>query len=172
MNFFRFFIALILLYAGTVNQISAQQTDATVTLTKVVDASADEVWEVLRQLDNIDELSSFVSRVEWTGDHDAGGQRVCYPPAGQEGFFRESITTFDDVGRSYSYAVVEGVPAKGMLNNFKVVDLGYRRSMIVWTSTFEEFVDNPQMNEQQFVGFLQQAAGEMLANVAQAVKSE
>ena len=170
MKFIRFFFLLTLLFSASSSYLLAQQTDAEITLTKVVEASADEVWGVLRQMDNIDELSSFIGRVEWTGDHDTGGQRICYPPEGQEGFFRESITAFDDTGRSYSYAVVEGVPAKGMRNNFKVLDLGYQRCMIVWTSTFDEFVENPQMTEDQFMGFLRKAAGEMIVNVALAAK--
>ena len=53
----------------------------------------------------------------------------------------------------------------GMVNQFKVVDLGYEKSMVVWTSSYEKFVTNPQMDETQFKGFLTQASGEMIANV-------
>ena len=146
-------------------QISAQNADAKITKTKIVEASVDKVWAELRKLDNIDEISSFVGKVEFTGPMGAGGTRVCTAPDGK-GKFKENILAFDDATRSYTYAVVEGVPAAGMVSNFKVVDLGYNKSMIVWTSTYEKFMQNPQMNEEQFNGFLNQASGEMINNIA------
>ncbi len=146
-------------------QISAQNADAKITLTKIVETSADDVWAELRKLDNIDKISSFVGKVEFTGPKGIGGSRVCIAPDGQ-GKFKENIIAFDDAARSYSYAVVEGVPATGMVNNFKVVDLGYQKSMIVWTGNYDAFVENPQMTEEQFSGFLNQACSEMMANVA------
>jgi len=146
-------------------QMNAQNAQAKITNTKVVEASADDVWAELRKLDNIDELSSQVAKVAFTGPKGAGGSRVCTSPDGK-GKFKENILAFDDTGRTYTYAVVEGVPAMGMVSNFKVVDLGYKKSMIVWTSTYEKFMKNPQMNEEQFNGFLNMASNEMIANVA------
>lgn len=149
---------------------SAQTADADFTFTRVVDASSDDVWGVLRDLDNIDELSKFVARVEYTGENGVGGTRVCYAPEG-DGFYKESIVGFDDAGRSYRYAVTEGVPASGMVNGFKVVDLGYRKSMIVWTSSYDAFVDNPRMTEEQFRGFIESAIADMLDNVVAKAKA-
>ena len=145
--------------------LAAQAADAKVTNTQIVDVSADLVWAVLRKMDDIDKYSSGVEKVDWSGAHGVGGQRVCTAPGGQ-GRFVESIVKFDDTTRSYSYALVEGVPAKGMVNSFKVVDLGYQKCMIVWTSTFDQFVENPQMTEAQFMGFLDMASTEMLDKVA------
>ena len=146
-------------------QIQAQKADANVTLTKVVETSADKVWSKLRQMDDIDKYSSVVAKVKWTGEKGVGGQRVCTSADGQ-GYFKESIIGFDDQNRTYTYALVEGVPVKGMVNSFKVVDLGYQKSMIVWTSNYEQFMQNPQMTEEQFLSFLNQSANEMIANVA------
>ena len=161
MNYLKSIIsAFVLVIAFT--QVHAQNAQPNITVTKTVDLSADEVWEQLRVLDNIDKLSSLVSKVKWTGDHGVGGQGVCTAADGQ-GYFKESIVEFSDSERSYSYAVVEGVPAKNMVNNFKVVDLGYQKSMIIWTTSFE-FMENPQMNEEQFRGFLNGAIQEMIAN--------
>lgn len=166
----KFSILPLLLLFFTGAGLSAQSTDARLTITQVVDASADEVWGILRDLDNIAELSSLVEKVTFQGDtHAAGGQRTCVAPNGQ-GKFVESIIDFDDRQRSYTYAVVEGVPAKGVVNSFKVVDLGYQKSMIVWQSTYEAFMENPQMTEEQFNGFLDMAATEMVANVAKAAR--
>ncbi|MEM7552079.1 MAG: SRPBCC family protein [Bacteroidota bacterium] len=148
----------------------AQKADAKVTATKVVNASADKVWEKLRKMDDIDKYSSAVAKVEWTGNHGIGGQRLCTAPEGQ-GYYKESIMAFDDSQRTYSYALVEGVPAKGMVNNFKVVDLGYNKSMIVWTSNYDQFITNPNMTEDQFLGFINQSINEMINNIAKAAKA-
>ena len=53
-----------------------------------------------------------------------------------------------------------------MVSNFKVVHLGYKKSMIVWTSTYDKFIENPQMNEEQLNGFLNMVSNEMIANLA------
>ena len=143
----------------------AQESNADITVTQVINASADKVWDELRKLDNIDQLSSIIAKVEFTGPKGVGGSRVCTAADGQ-GKFKERILDLDDNARTYTYAVVEGVPAMGMVNNFKVLDLGYKKSMVVWTSNYEKFVNNPQMNEEQFRGFLNQASGEMIQNVA------
>lgn len=161
----KFLFPCLLLFLGT-SSLSAQNADAKITISQVVDAGADEVWTILRQLDNIDELSSLVGSVEFIGEFDTGGKRICVAPEEGQGRFVESILDFDDAGRTYTYAVVEGIPAKGVVSNFKVVDLGYQKSMIVWTSTYEQFLENPQMTEEQFTGFLNMAATEMVGNVA------
>lgn len=114
-------------------------------------------------MDNIDELSSFVSKVEWSGPKDVGGERVCIAADGN-GYFREKITGLDDQARTYTYQVVEGVPAKEMHNMVKVVDLGFNKSMIVWTSDYE-FVENPNMTQEQFNNFLTTARIEIVDNI-------
>ena len=161
---------LILFFSGlSTSEMIAQNAEANITITKVVDLSADAVWGILRNMDDIDKYSSSIARVKWTGTRGVGGQRECYSPDGQ-GYFKESIVKFDDINRTYNYALLEGVPARGMVNSFKVVDLGYNKSMIVWTSTYEEFMQNPQMSEEQFLGFLDQSLHEMIANVIIAAK--
>ena len=159
-------LTLLLTGFGLVSKSFAQTAKADITHTRIVDASADEVWGLLRKMDDIDKYSSAIARVNWKGAKGVGGERVCYPPQG-EGHFKESVVRFDDQNRSYSYAVVEGIPAKGMVNTFKVVDLGYQRSMIVWTSKYDAFMKNPQMNKAQFLGFINQSVGEMLDRLAQ-----
>ncbi len=156
------------LLALNLNIMSAQ--NATITVAKTVELSADQVWEQIRIMDNIDKLSSLVATVEWTGPKDVGGSRVCKSGDGQ-GYFKENIVDFSDAERTYTYAVVEGVPTKKMVNNFKVVDMGYQKSLILWTSNFE-FMQNPNMTEEQFRGFLSSSVDEMIKNtIALATKS-
>lgn len=161
------YVAILLLIGFTISTVNAQEANANFSITKVIETSADNVWTVLRQMDDIDKYSSAIAKVEWTGNKGVGGQRVCTAPKGQ-GYFKESIVKFDDNGRTYSYALVEGVPTKGMVNTFKVLDLGYNKSMIVWTSNYDEFMKNPQMTEQQFAGFIDSSVNEMITNVAAA----
>lgn len=173
MNTVKSIFAVALLLVGlSFIPANAQKADANVTVTKVIDASADEVWSVLRKMDDIDKYSSLIGKVEWTGEHGVGGERLCLPPKNGEGFFKERIVGFDDSQRTYSYALLEGAPVKGMVNNFKVVDLGYQKSMIVWTSTYKQFMRNPNMNEEQFTAFLRQSGGEMIDNVAKTAKKK
>lgn len=153
-------ITIVIMLSKT--HLKAQQQEPIITIVRHVDLSADKVWEQLRIMDNIDKLTSLVSEVKWTGNYGVGGERVCTSADGQ-GFFKESIVKFSDAERSYSYAVVEGVPAQNMVNNFKVIDLGYNKSMIIWTTTFQ-FMENPQMTEDQFKGFLENSVHEMITN--------
>ncbi|MEO0585898.1 MAG: SRPBCC family protein [Bacteroidota bacterium] len=157
---------LLILFAfvlGTIGVVSAQAP-----FVKEIDSSADKVWEEIRKMDNIDVLSSFVSHVKWTGPKGVGGERVCTSADGQ-GYFRERVTGFDDKTRTYTYQVVEGVPAKNMNNMIKVVDLGYKKSMIVWTSAYE-FIQNPNMTQTQFENFLTTARVEMVDNIIKMAK--
>ncbi|MEL6483582.1 MAG: SRPBCC family protein, partial [Bacteroidota bacterium] len=108
-NFRLMGLAALFVIGLTCHNAVAQNPDAKLTYTKVVNKSADDVWEVIRIMDNIDKYSSAVAKVEWTGEKGVGGQRVCTTPDGK-GFFKESILAYDDANRTYTYAVVEGVP--------------------------------------------------------------
>ncbi len=163
-------VALALIGLGF-NSVTAQSADANKTYTKVVDASADAVWTVLRKMDEIQNYSKGIARLEWKGPKDVGGQRVCYAPDNQ-GFYKENIVAYNDTNRTYSYSVIEGIPVKGMVNTWNVVDLGYNKSMIVWTSTFEAFMENPQMTKEQFFGFIDQSLNEFVGIVVAEAKME
>jgi len=141
---------------------NAQNSKADLSYVSTVKLSADKVWEQIRVMDNIDKISSFVGKVDWTGPKGVGGSRLCTAPDGK-GKFRENIIKFDDNQRTYTWQIVEGVPAK-VTNSFKVVDLGLNKSMIVWTSDYD-FMENPNMTEEQFKAFMQGAVSEMIENM-------
>ncbi len=154
---------------GSVSTTYAQDAGAKKTYTKVVDASADNVWSVLRKMDQIDKYTQNVARVEWSGNMGVGGSRKCFAPDGK-GYFKENIVAYDDTNRTFSYSVVEGVPVKGMVNSWKVVDLGYMKSMVVWTTNYDEFIENPQMTFEQFMGFIDSSLNEFVGNVVAEAK--
>jgi len=143
---------------------SAQNADAKLVHTQIVEKSADDVWKIVRNLD-FSKYTQTIDQVKVIGQAGAGSSRVCSTPD-EKGQFKENILAYDDVNRTYTYAVVEGVPVKGLINNFKVIDLGYNKSMIVWWSNYEAFMQNPQMNEQQFTAFMKSSVNEIVTNMA------
>ena len=147
----------------------AQNADADFTHTKVVEASADDVWALVRVMDDVDKYQAIIARVEWTGPKGVGGQRICYTPDGS-GYFKESIVAFDDQNRTYTYSLDEGAPAQGMVNQFNIVDLGYNKSLLVWTSNYDAFMENPQMTKEQFHGFIKSSITEFADNIARAAE--
>lgn len=164
--FFSWIIIVTFLWVGTASTLQAQTQpaeQAIITTSAIANISADKVWEVLRQMDNIPDLTQAVGSLTWTGPKGVGGIRKCLTPD-KSGYFIEEILAFDDAARTYQWQVKEGVPAKNVFNSFRVVDLGYNQSMIVFTSNFE-FMENPNMTEAQFTAFLQGASKEMAGNV-------
>jgi hypothetical protein len=162
------FIAIIVLTFTFNSHLSAQNTAADLSYVVKIDASADQIWEQVRKMDNIDKISSFVGKLQWIGPKGVGGTRICTSPNGK-GKFKEKILKFDDQQRSYTWQVVEGIPAKNVINSFKIVDLGLNKSMLVWTSNYE-FIQNPNMTEDQFRGFLHSAVSEMVENMSNMIK--
>ncbi|MEM9361377.1 MAG: SRPBCC family protein [Bacteroidota bacterium] len=148
----------------------AQNSDAIMTKTQIIGASADEVWARLRKLDKIEELTPDFIGDSWiTGAIGVGATRSCSAPGqtrktASNPAFTETVLSYDDEKRFYSYSV-SGVPAKNMVNSFKVVDLGYKKCMVVWSSGGWTFVENPQMNKEQFVGFLDTVSNQMMAKL-------
>jgi len=144
--------------------VHAQNEDAKLVYTQIVEKSADDVWKVVRNLD-FAKYTKTLGKIQVIGEAGAGASRVCTTADGK-GQFKENILAYDDTNRTYTYAVVEGVPVKGLVNNFKVVDLGYNKSMIIWWSNYEQFMENPQMTEPQFTAFMKSSVDEIIQNMA------
>lgn len=147
----------------------AQTTDpATISYVTNVSLPADDVWKQIRKMDNIDKISSFVGSLSWSGPKGVNGVRTCVTPDGQ-GKFVEKIVAFDDEARSYSWEVIEGVPASPIRNSFRVVPTGKNSSVVVWTSHYT-FLENPQMTEDAFKQFMNTAIAEMVDNLVELAK--
>ena len=149
------------------NLASAQSMgEPKVQFSKIISTSADNFWETVRQMDKIDKYSSNIARVEWTGNMGKGGQRVCYTPDGK-GYFKEKIVAYNESTRSFSYSLLEGAPVKGMVNTIQVVDIGYGKCVFVFWSHYEQFIENPQMTQEQFHAFMQSSLVEMTERMAE-----
>lgn len=132
--------------------------------TQILQVSAEEAWKVVAQFDNLAELTpSFLHDVKIEGKIAEGCKRTC-TSADKQSMYKEKITYFNEKEMYYRYAVMEGLPVKDMENSFRVIALGKDQSMVVWTSGYE-FMENPNMTEQQFNGFIDAALGEMFTNM-------
>ena len=150
----------------SVNFVSAQRMgEPKVQFSKIINKSADKFWETVRQMDKIDKYSSNIANVEWNGNMGIGGQRVCYTPDGK-GYFKEKIVAYSESARSFSYSLLEGAPIKGMVNTIQVVDLGYGRCVFVFWSYYDQFIENPQMTQEQFHSFMTNSLEEMTEKMA------
>ena len=150
----------------SVNFVSAQRMgEPKVQFSKIINKSADKFWKTVRQMDKIDKYSSNIARVEWTGKIGKGGQRVCYTPDGK-GYFKEKIVAYNESAKSFSYSLLEGAPVKGMVNTVKVVDLGKGKCVFVFWSDYEQFIENPQMTQEQFHAFMISSLEEMTKKMA------
>ena len=152
-------MSAIILISISAQSIPAQSKAPNITYSLEANVSADKVWEQIRIMDNIDKVSSYVGTLTWKGPKGVGGERKCIAPDGK-GYYVEHIKSFNDDQRSVGWQVVEGVPAKNVFNSFKVVDMGYNKSMIVFRSNFE-FIENPNMTKDQFYAFLNGAIKEI-----------
>ncbi len=160
-------IIMTLFLALFTNVLSAQDSNEKITVNEVVDVPADKIWNVLKKMDDVDKYSLAIDKVEWSGKHGVGGERKCY---GKDNSFyvKEKIVKYNDAERSYSYAVLEGAPAKDMVNTFKVVDLGNNKSKVVWSTNYTSFIKNPQFTEDQFRGATQYGFKDFIGKIAMA----
>ena len=152
-------------------EVPAQiQKTISLTKTKVINASADDVWERLRELDGLEEIIPDFLSDSWIindATPGVGAKRSCTAPGTPKGqaSYTEQVVEYDDDKRYYAYAITEGIPAKNMINSFKVVDLGYKKCMVVWQSEGGQFIENPNMTRDQFTWFLNSAGDAIMAGL-------
>lgn len=157
--------SMMILALGASTKVNAQKLPEANT-TVVLNASADEVWERLRKIEGVEEITpSLLSHSELDGEAGVGCTRVCTGPDGKSKY-KETVIEYNDASRFYSYKVIEGVPIKGMVNSFRVVDLGYNKCMVVWHSNGGEYLKNPGMSYEQVVGLLAMVEIELATQLA------
>jgi hypothetical protein len=111
-----------------------------VSVSSVVDASAEKVWAVIRRFDAAAEWLPFVksSPIEDGGDPTrVGCIRVLTQTDGE--IFREVLVALSDAERSYSYAFVSSpVPVRNYQTTLRVLPItDGNRSYVEWSSRFE-----------------------------------
>lgn len=53
-----------------------------------------------------------------------------------------------------------------MTNTMRVIGLRYGKSIMVWWSNYDKFMENPQMTEEQFQAFMLSSLEEMTLKMA------
>lgn len=162
---------LLIVLMSFIFSVKAYSQKGELVKSKIVSASADEVWERLRKLDDLEKIVPHLLSDSWVHNNAEPGigvKRSCTAPGTPKGeaSYTEEITDFSDQERFYEYAITQGTPTKNMVNTLRVLDMGYKRCLVVWTSTREAFIENPQMTEEQFNDFLNMAGQSLVEGLA------
>lgn len=100
-----------------------------------VNASADAVWELVRDFGGVLKWSSALESCEFEGEG-VGAVRTLHMPGAPA--IVERLESLDDATKSFSYSIVEGpLPLDDYLSTLKVSDRGADRCEVEWRSTFE-----------------------------------
>src|SRR5277367_54742 len=109
-----------------------------VTQTISIDASAGKVWKTVMSFDSLNTWHPAVATdeiVEGTNNK-AGAVRLLTLKGG--GTIKEKLLRFDAPGRSFKYAILEGVlPVSDYTSTLVVKSLGKGKSSVTWSGRFK-----------------------------------
>ena len=94
-------ILFAIVFGMSISQAQNHKMPPKVQFSKIVNKSADDMWEIVRKLDEIHKYSSAIARVDWKGNMGVGGERICHSADGK-GYFKEKIVAYDESSRSFS----------------------------------------------------------------------
>ena len=122
----------------------------TVSKTISIDAPAAKVWHAAKDFNGLNTWHPAVATDEIVeGKNNAvGAVRLLTLKGG--GTIKEKLLAFDAAGRSFKYAILEGVlPVSDYTSTFSVKSAGKNRSSVTWTGHFKRknVGDNPADNE-------------------------
>lgn len=118
--------------------------------TVTIDASAAKVWHAAKDFSGLNTWHPAVATDELVeGKNDVpGAVRLLTLKGG--GTIKEKLLRFDAAGRSFKYAILEGVlPVSDYTSTLVVKSLGKRKSSVTWSGRFKRknVGDNPADNE-------------------------
>lgn len=157
----------------SMNRSLAQRVERpvpTIVKTRIVNAPAQKVWKQIGRLDKLEEvIPQYLAVSKIDGMPKVGVKRHCETADGS-GYYNEKIIEYDNESMFYRYVMIDGtIPAKNVNNSARVVPLGKNQSMIIWTGYFE-YVQNPQMSQEQLTGFMTQALVDVMDGYAKKVE--
>jgi hypothetical protein len=121
---------------------------ASVKVTERVDASAEAVWDLLRDFGGVRRYSPAIEGCSVEGEG-VGAVRTLTMPGGVS--LQERLEAFDDAGRSLQYAITSGpLPMENYLATIRVREEG-DGCTIEWSSTF----DPKGVSDEQAVGMVE-----------------
>jgi mxaD protein len=115
-----------------------------------IDAPAAKVWAATKDFNGLNTWHPAVATDEIVeGKNNAvGAVRLLTLKGG--GTIKEKLLSYDDAGRSFKYAIVEGVlPVSGYTSTFVVKSAGSGKSTVTWSGHFKRknVGDNPADGE-------------------------
>jgi mxaD protein len=122
----------------------------TVSKTITIDAPASKVWHAAKDFNGLNTWHPAVAADEIVEgkNNTVGAVRLLTLKGG--GTIKEKLLAFDAAGRSFKYAILEGVlPVSDYTSTFAVKSAGKNRSSVTWTGHFKRknVGDNPADNE-------------------------
>lgn len=105
-----------------------------VTVNAHIFASAQEVWQTLRDFGGVDRWAPNIVRLEVKGSGVGALRTAIFKDGGR---VVERLENLSDVSRSLSYAILETpLPMEGCVSSLTVWELGPDRCEVEWYSTF------------------------------------
>jgi len=116
----------------------------------VLDASADEVWELLRDFSAIGSWHPYLpeAKIEAGDPGDRVGAVRVFPAAGGH---RERLVALDDAARSTRYAFEDsaGLAVRDYVSGLRVTSASETMSLVEWTAEFDcDATDEPEVISQ------------------------
>src|SRR6202790_2045200 len=122
----------------------------TTSKTITIDASAAKVWNAAKDFTGLNTWHPAVAKDEIVEgkNNTVGAVRLLTLKGG--GTIKEKLLHFDPAGRSFKYAIIEGVlPVSDYTSTFVVKSVGNNKSSVTWTGHFKRknVGDNPADTE-------------------------
>jgi mxaD protein len=111
-----------------------------------VNAPADKVWNAVKDFNGLNTWHPAVATDEIVEgkNNTVGAVRLLTLKGG--GTIKEKLASYDPAGRSFKYAIIEGVlPVSGYTSTFVVKPIGKNKSSVTWSGHFKRknVGDNP-----------------------------
>jgi mxaD protein len=141
-------VAALSMLACAYAQAAAPRLTTSKTIT--IDAPAGKVWHLVKDFNGLNSWHPAVATDEIVEgkNNTVGAERLLTLKGG--GTIKEKLLAFNPAGRSFKYAIVEGVlPVSDYTSTLTVKSAGKNQTSVTWTGHFKRknLGDNPAENE-------------------------
>lgn len=108
-------------------------------VSRVVDAPIDEVWEYARPFDSIEDWHLGVSKCTIEDDQPADRVGIIRNAVTEDGTFRERLVAFSDLDHTWAYRILDGpIPVEDYVGRFQLTPItDGNRTRSEWSTTFD-----------------------------------
>ncbi len=110
---------------------------------EVINVSADSLWRIIREFDNVGVFFSGIDHAEGTGEPEFEGatcsERTCYVNLKGYNEVHEKLTLFDEVKRELAYEFTGGGPSFLLFagNHWRISEVGPNKSILHMEATMQ-----------------------------------